>query len=177
MNQDRIARRASLLTHLATALLILIPLGVAILLANGGVTAQSVQAHYQISVMPNDPGTGPLLVWCAVEGMKLAVLLWIIWQVRAWLSACAMGAVFTSGTARLVQRIGAALLGLAALHIVGYSVVTVALTWHNPPGQRALAIGFGSTEIILVLAAGLVTLFGWIQAEAARISLENESFV
>lgn len=177
MKSDRIAQRAGLLAHLATALLVVLPLGAAWALATGGVTADTLRANYSIQIMQDDPGAVPLLIWFTVEAAKLALLMWIIWCVRTWLRACARGQVFTGQTARYVQRIGSGLLVLATAHIVGHTVIVAALTWANPPGQRAFSISFGSTELFLLLTAGLMTLFGWIQAEAARLAAENERFV
>ncbi|MEM6371360.1 MAG: hypothetical protein AAF727_01070 [Pseudomonadota bacterium] len=177
MTADRIAQRAKRLALFATALLIVIPLGALFLFATGGVTPDSLQDAYGIAQMPDVLAPGPTLVWSAVEATRLALLFWVIWTVRVWLRACASGAVFAGSTAQHVQRIGTALLALAAAQIIGHTIAVAALTWGNPPGARSLAIAFGSTEMILVLAAGLVTLFGWIQSEAARMSAENESFV
>ena len=127
--------------------------------------------------MPDDPGTGPLLIWAGVEAARMGLLLWVLWCVRAWLLACQSGQIFAGSTAVHVQRIGTGLLLLAVAHVVGDTAIIAALTWNNPVGQRSLSIGFGSTEILLFLAAGLMTLFGWIQSEAARLSAENEGFV
>jgi len=177
MKMERIARRARLLAGLTTTLMIAVPLIVLAVLAIGGIDAQALRQTYNISVMPDDPGTGPIFVWLAVEAVRLALFLWVLWCVRGWMIACARAQVFAGATARHVQRIGTGLILLAVAHVVGNTIIVAALTWNNPAGERTLAVGFGSTEVLLMLAAGLVTLFGWIQAEAARISAENEGFV
>ncbi|MEX0370528.1 MAG: hypothetical protein AB3N09_07840, partial [Tateyamaria sp.] len=160
-----------------TALMIAIPLILLTVLATGGVDTETLRTSYNISQMPDDPGTGPTLIWLGVETMRLTIFLWVLWCVRSWLMACARGLVFAGETARYVQRIGTGLLVLAAAHVIGNTIIIAALKWNNPAGERSLAIGFGSTEVLLLLAAGLVTLFGWIQSEAARLSAENEGFV
>ena len=177
MKLDKIARRARILAMATLALMIVIPLAAVVVLATGGVDADTLRATYGITLMPDDPGAGPTLVWLGVEVLRLALLLWVLWCLRGWLVACARGQVFSGHTARHVQRIGAGLMALAIAHVVGNTVIIAALTWNNPVGQRSLAIGFGSTEVLLLLAAGLMTLFGWIQSEAARLSAENEGFV
>lgn len=177
MKSDRISQRARLLSHLATALLVILPASVVWVLATQGATPDALRTAYGIRVMPDDPGPVPILIWAAVEGVKLALLMWIIWSVRTWLRACASGQVFSNQTARDVQCIGAGLLGLTTAHILGHPIIVAALTWANPPGQRVLSISLGSTELFLLLTAGLMTLFGWIQAEAAELAAENERFV
>jgi hypothetical protein len=177
MHSRRISRRARLLSHLATALLVALPMGAVTVLAMGAVTPDALRMAYGVSVMPDTLATGPTLTLIGVEALKMAVFLWVIWCVRAWLIACADGRVFEAHSARHIQRIGTGLLVLAVAHIIGHTVIVGALTWGNPVGQRALAIRFGSTELFLLLTAGLMTLFGWIQAEAARLAAENEGFV
>lgn len=177
MNTDRISKRARLLSALATALLLVIPAGAALIMATGGFDVESLRAAYGVQVTPDVLATGPTLIWFAVEVVKLAVLLWVIWCARAWLLACAGGRVFSGQTARRIQQIGIGLIGLAVAHVVGHTIAVLALTWGNPAGERALTISFGSTELFLLLAAGLVTLFGWIQAEAAQLDAENKGFV
>ena len=177
MNTDRISHRARQLSYLATACLFLVPLGALIILATGGVTNDALRASYAIQKMPDELGLGPLAIWLGVEAVRMGLLLWVIWCLRTWLVACASGAVFAGTTALHVQRIGVGLLCLAGAHIIGHPIVVAALTWGNPVGERSLSVAFGSAEVFLILAAGLVTLFGWIQSEAARLAAENESFV
>lgn len=177
MATDLIAKRAALFSHLATALLLILPCAAVWVLATQGISPEALRQALGISVMPDDPGAGPILIWALVEATRLALLMWVIWSVRAWLRACASGRVFADRTARDVQRIGAGLLALTAAHILGHTISVAALTWGNPVGERVLSVRLGSTELFLLLAAGLMTLFGWIQAEAARLAAENERFV
>ncbi|WP_299685257.1 DUF2975 domain-containing protein [uncultured Tateyamaria sp.] len=177
MTTERIARRARVLAAVTTVLIGVVPLAVLIVLASAGADAEALRTAYGIKVMPDDPDVGPTMVWLGVEALRLGLFLWILWCVRGWLTACGRGQVFAGQTARHVQRIGTGLLMLAVAHVLGNTIIIAALTWNNPAGQRSLAIGFGSTEVLLLLAAGLMTLFGWIQSEAARLSAENEGFV
>lgn len=177
MEMTRIARRARLLAGVMVAMMIALPVAAVAVLATGGVDSETLRTTYGIRTMPDDIGTGPTFVWLWVETLRMALVLWVLWSVRRWLVACARGAIFAADTARHVQRIGSGLLVLAAAHVIGNTVIVAALTWHNPAGQRSLAVGFGSAEVLLILAAGLMTLFGWIQSEAARLSAENEGFV
>ncbi|WP_415922230.1 hypothetical protein [Tateyamaria sp. SN6-1] len=177
MAEDRISRRARILAVATTVLMILVPITALIALGTGSIDADTLRATYGVTTLPDDIGTGPTFVWITVEAVRMALFLWLLWLVRSWLRACASGQVFAGHTARQVQRIGAGLLALAAAHIVGNTIIIAALTWNNPPGERSLAIGFGSADCLMLLAAGLMTLFGWIHAEAARLSAENEGFV
>ena len=177
MKMDHITRRARILAAMTTVFMILVPVTGLIVLATGGVDRDTLRATYGVTQMPEVLAAGPTFVWIGVEAARMALFLWVLWRVRGWLIACGDGAVFAGQTARHVQRIGTGLVALAVAHVLGNTIIVAALTWDNPVGQRSLSIGFGSSECLLLLAAGLMTLFGWIQAEAARLATENESFV
>lgn len=177
MQQDRFSSKARMLAHLATAFMIAAPIGAVMLLASGAVDNGALQRAYQIQTMPADPGVIPLLIWFAVEALRFGLFLWVIFSMRGWLMACAKGAVFAGRTARRVRDMGTGLMLLALAHLVGHTVIVLALTWNNPTGARSLSVSIGSMELLLLLAAGLVSLFGWVQGEAARLSQENQSFV
>ena len=51
------------------------------------------------------------------------------------------------------------------------------LTWHNPPGQRRLVLGFGWEDYLCLLFGGLLFAVSWAMAEARRLETENASFV
>ncbi|MEX0369549.1 MAG: hypothetical protein AB3N09_02900, partial [Tateyamaria sp.] len=61
MTTERIVRRARLLAGATTALMIAIPLILLTVLATGGVDTETLRTSYNISQMPDDPGTGPTL--------------------------------------------------------------------------------------------------------------------
>ncbi|WP_299294715.1 hypothetical protein [uncultured Tateyamaria sp.] len=177
MSMDRLSRRARYLAWVTTAVMVLLPLGTVVFVASGGVDSAMLRAHYGVAVMPEALQPGPTLVWLGVEAARMALLLWIMWCVRRWLVLCSGDQALSPRAAQFVVRAGTGLMVLALAHVAGNTVIVGALTWDNPAGQRALSIGFGSTEILLVLAGCLVTLFGWIQFEAARLRAENEAFV
>lgn len=177
MNDTAISRRALLLSHIVTGAMVLLPVGAIVAFATKGVTPEALQVSYGITIMPAQIAPVPTLVWFAVEAVKMGVLIWVLWCLRTWLMACAQGQVFAARSSRHIQRIGFGLVLLGGAHVLGHTIAVLALTWGNPVGQRSLAIALGSTELVLFFAAGLVTLFGWIQAEAARLASENEGFV
>jgi len=177
VKMEQITRRTRRLATLTTAFMVLVPLASLFGLAVDGVDMDALRTAYGITLMPDVLSVGPTLVWAGVEAGRMLLFLWVLWCVRGWFLACAGGAIFAGQTARHVQRIGTALVVMAVAHVLGNTVIVAALTWDNPAGQRSLAVGFGSTECLLLLAAGLMTVFGWIQSEAARLNAENEEFV
>ncbi|MEL6782697.1 MAG: hypothetical protein AAFO51_09990, partial [Pseudomonadota bacterium] len=88
MSIERIARRARLMARLITYLIVAIPLTALIALGSGAADTEALQMIYGLSLVPNDLGTGPTLVWIGVETLRLALFMWVLWGVRGWLVAC-----------------------------------------------------------------------------------------
>jgi hypothetical protein len=53
------------------------------------------------------------------------------------------------------------------------ALLSVVLTWHNPPGQRVMSISFTGTNFGVVLIALLIVLISWIMLEAYKIKEEQ----
>ena len=58
--------------------------------------------------------------------------------------------------------------------IFNKTVLIVAQTINNPPGERVLSIGFTSDHVKLLLVAGIVMIIGMVMDEGRKINDENE---
>lgn len=69
-------------------------------------------------------------------------------------------------------------MALAALaKPIGYTVMTLLLTWNAPPGMRQLAIQINSDMLIMALFAATVAALGWAMEKAAVVAEENSQFI
>ncbi|GGX58177.1 hypothetical protein GCM10007385_28470 [Tateyamaria omphalii] len=177
MQDTLITRRARQFEWATIGLLGLLVIAAVVAIADGGLSVTDLREEYDTKHFPETPSAWAITLWRTIEIASYALLLWVLWCVRGWLSACANGDTFHSDTARRVIRIGQGLLALAIVEIISHTVIILALTWDNPTGERTLSITIDGTGMFLVLAACLLTLFGYIQSEAARLMAENEAFV
>lgn len=177
MQNFRFERRARQFEWVTLGVMALLLLVTPIALADGALSLDRLRADYDTPFFPDAPSIWAIALWRGVEITSFALLLWVLWCLRLWLAACADGDTFHSDTARRVLRIGQGLLLLAVFEVLSHTAIILALTWNNPPGQRSLAITLDGTELFLLLSAGLLTLFGYIQSEAARLTAENREFV
>jgi hypothetical protein len=69
------------------------------------------------------------------------------------------------------------LLLYAALSPLFRAVIGVIVTLGNESGQRVLAIGIGSQDVIVALIAALLIVLGHVMAEAALIADDNRQIV
>ena len=70
--------------------------------------------------------------------------------------------------------------GFFASVVTGFFVamaISVVLTLGAPAGQRALAVGLGSNELITLLFAGMVWQIAAVMSRAVALAEENAQFV
>lgn len=177
MQDTLIARRARQFEWATIGLLVLLVVAAVIAIADGGLSVADLREEYDTRHFPETPSAWAITLWRTIEIASYTLLLWVLWCVRGWLAACANGETFQGDTARRVIRIGQGLLALAIVEIVSHTAIILALTWNNPAGERTFSIAIDGTGMFLILAACLLTLFGYIQSEAARLMAENREFV
>lgn len=103
-----------------------------------------------------------------------AAALWQLWQ----LFACyGRQQVFTVRAVGHLRRFSWALLVLAAVEPVSRALMSVAISWDNPPGKRMLMLTLGSNDYQLLLCAAVFVTVAHVMAQALRVAEENEQFV
>lgn len=177
MQDTLITRRARQFEWATICLFGLLLVVAVIAIAEGGLSVAELREDLDIENFPETPAAWAIAFWRTVELASFGLLLWVLWCVRGWLAACADGDTFEIETARRVLRIGQGLLALAIVDFLSHTFIVLALTWNNPDGQTSLSIEFDGASLFLLLAAALLTLFGYIQSEAARLMAENKAFV
>ncbi|APX12884.1 hypothetical protein [Tateyamaria omphalii] len=177
MQETLIAKRARQFEWATIGLLVVLALAAIIAIADGGLSVADLRDDYDIKNFPDTPTLWAITLWRVIEIASYILLLWVLWSVRGWLAACANGDTFQLDTARRVLRIGQGLLALAVVEILGNTIIILAVTWNNPAGERTLSIALDGSGLFTLLAAALLTLFGYIQSEAARLMAENREFI
>jgi len=56
-------------------------------------------------------------------------------------------------------------------------VLSVAVTWANPPGHKELSLDLSGAQVVNLLGAGILWVIASAMARAATIARENEQFV
>jgi hypothetical protein len=113
----------------------------------------------------------------ALSCAHLGLLCWALWTARGLFARFAQGEMLEAQTGRDLRSIGGLVAAYAVLTPVAKSLITVALTLGNPPGQRMLAVALGTNEVILAVLGALIFVLGHAMAEAARIADDNRQIV
>ncbi|NNJ75133.1 MAG: DUF2975 domain-containing protein [Anderseniella sp.] len=105
------------------------------------------------------------------------LLLYGLWQVRAFFELYRSGDLFPSGAGFYIKRFGQALVGIAVAQIVAGAAISAVLTAHLPDGQGMLAVNLSSTNLATLVIAALIMMMGRLLDEASTIAEENRSIV
>lgn len=115
------------------------------------------------------------IVATTLPGMLLA----LYGLLQAWhlFGAYGRGAVFGREAGVRLRRLGWVFIATAFVRPAAETLLVLLLSWHNPPGQRRLVLGFGWEDYLCLLFGGLLFAVSWAMVEAARIETENAGFV
>ncbi|HEY9161161.1 MAG TPA: DUF2975 domain-containing protein [Desulfomonilia bacterium] len=81
--------------------------------------------------------------------------------------------IFTEGSVKCLRSLGRLILWLFAAGIVQQPLMSMALTLHNPPGQRIIRLGLSSDDIKILLIGIVVVLIAWVMDEG-RVLYEEQ---
>lgn len=117
-------------------------------------------------------------VWIVATALP-GVLLALYGLLQAWhlFGAYGRGVVFGREASVRLRRLGWAFTSSAFVRPAADTVLVLLLTWHNPPGQRRLVLGFDWENYLCLLFGGLLFAVSWAMVEATRIETENAGFV
>jgi len=101
----------------------------------------------------------------------------LLWQLWSLFGEYLRGAVFSPRALACLRRFGALLLALSVAQPLSQTLMSVAVSWDNPPGQRVVMLTLSSNDYALVLGALVFMAIARVMTEAARVAEENEGFV
>jgi Protein of unknown function (DUF2975) len=100
--------------------------------------------------------------------------LWHLWRL---IGRYAQGDVFGPPAMAALDRFARGLLALVLAQIAARTLMSVALTWDYPPGQRVLSVGLGSNDYMLLLFAAVLVAITRVMHHAASIAEDNAGFI
>lgn len=171
-NLGRIRRISRAFDILCTALMGLVPLGLAAywLLLND-------LPHSMYAPLPTAPsaplGTGLRLLGFLVTMIPCGVLLYALTRLRRLFALYRKGIIFDRQNVACYRDLGKALLCWSGAAFLQTPLLSMILTLPNPPGTRLLMLGVGSGELDCLFLGGLVLLISWVMDEGRRLDEEQ----
>lgn len=176
MNElKRIRRVSGVMKGVCTAAVIAIPIALSVFWAL--VTPQALLAFpgvtYDIAALT--PLTRSLAF--LVTMIPGAISVYGLMALRRLFDAYRQGAIFAAGNALYLRAFAVSVVAAAIAKMAMVPVVSVVLSWHNPPGTRALSIAISSDDIGALFAGLLFLVVAWIMAEAQRLAEDHAQIV
>lgn len=104
-------------------------------------------------------------------------LSWGLWRLAEALQHFREGRPFALAAATGMRDFAVGVFVCTITKLVAGALLSVALSWDAPAGQKQLAISVSSDMLLMLLVGAVLTLVGWALAEAAAIAEENAQFV
>lgn len=155
--------------------LMLVSLPASVLLSSDGVHPLGLATQIGLNdAVPTDAAR-----WraAAVTLLPMGAGLFALWQLWQLFARYRRGDVLSAGSAAVLGRFAWGVVALAAAQLVGRTLMSVALTLDNPPGQRELRITLASDDFVLLLLGAVLVAVARVMVEAARAAEENRAFV
>lgn len=171
----RIRRVSAVMKGVCTAGIAAIPIAVSVFWAL--VTPEALRAYpgvnYDIAALP--PATRMLaFLLTMIPGL---ISLYGLLALRRLFDAYRRGALFAAGNALCLRTFAFSIVVATVAKMLMIPVMSVVLSWHNPPGNRALSIAINSDDLGALFAGFLFLVVAWIMAEAQRIAEDNAQIV
>lgn len=113
----------------------------------------------------------------AVTLLPVGLGLALLWQLWSLFGEYLRGDVFGSRALTCLRRFATLLFALSLAQPLAEALMSIAISWDNPPGQRQVLVAISSDNYALVLGALVFMAIARVMTEAARVAEENEGFV
>lgn len=173
----RVRRVSRAMSVLCTVGMIGLPIALAVVWTDPWETGWPYAAMRELNINPKTmPGYVPY-VGFLITLIPIGAVIFGLMRLRDLFRLYATGRIFAPESARCLKHFAVAVLLQAILQPITGAALSVLLTLNNPPGQRQLAISFGSNEFGALIIGGLILTIAWIMGESARIAEENAQIV
>ena len=171
---ERVRRVSRLMRLICTLAIFVIPLGLAGLWATFDLWAASHPELMHLGKLARPMPAPILLSGFLISMIPGSIALFAVWRLRRLFGLYAGGEIFTAGNVRCLRDFALAVMGLALAKPVTGALLSVVLTLANPPGQRQLAIQFGSSEVTTLFVGGVFLTIAWVM-DAGREMAEDSA--
>jgi len=159
------------LTFIALPILLIIfwikmPSSVSTIAANHGVTISYIPEGLKIL---HPLSTSTKILGFVISLIPLSVNLFILYFLIYLFKSFEKCEFFSRQSVSCIKYIGYVLFIGQLVSPIYQALLSAALTWHNPPGERMVSISFSGTNLGILLTALLMILVSWIMTEGHKI--------
>ena len=122
------------------------------------------------------PGAS-LLAGFAISLLPAGLTIFALERLRRLFGCYAQGVIFAAANSRHLRSFALSVIGLALLQPLTVALLSVALSWGNPPGQRMLTLSFGTPEISMLFVGTVFLVIAWIMELGRELAEEQAQIV
>ncbi|WP_282605873.1 DUF2975 domain-containing protein [Pelagibius sp. Alg239-R121] len=176
-NLNRIQRAGRVMSGLCLLIIFALPLILALVWTNLEHLGPEVLAQLPSQVRFEALGPGTLLLGFAINLLPVIVLIYGLIQLRRLFTSYSQGIIFSSEQAGRLRKFALASILSVCVQILSNSLLSVVLTFNNPPGNRQLAVSLSSDQLGTIFLGAVFLVIAWIMGEASRIAEDNAQIV
>ncbi len=109
-----------------------------------------------------------------ITAISTSVSLLMIYYVIKLFKLYESGTIFSLQNVKCIKRAGGLLMISQVITQLCNTLLTLILTWGNPPHHQMLELTFSGGNIGLVLVGLMVLVVGWVMTEAVKLRHEQE---
>jgi len=108
-----------------------------------------------------------------VELIPISLSMWAFYNLIKVFKNYEKGEVFLAENSRFIRLTGYAILLNQLTAPFQEALITLAVTFQNPVGERLISMSFGTSQLEKIVVAGLIILISWIMEEAQILKDEE----
>ncbi|MBI5112354.1 MAG: DUF2975 domain-containing protein [Rhodovulum sp.] len=170
----RLSRRMEWVTTLGIVLIVVL-MGLAVAIPDWSRNLLTSRLGQTGAGLPIEPG-GQIAV-ALIYAVPVGLMVWGLWHVRALFRDFAAGRIFTIEAARHLRLFGLSVLLQGPLGPLTATLLGLALSLGNPPGQRLLVLTLSINDYVALVVGGVMLAIAAVLREAVRLADENASFI
>ncbi|MGQ3892811.1 DUF2975 domain-containing protein [Legionella sp. CNM-4043-24] len=114
------------------------------------------------------------LIILAIQLLPLSITVLICHQLAGLFHLYGQGYLFEESNIRLIKAISIYMIAGELVHIIYQPLITAALTFNNPVGERFATISLSTTNIATLITAAIILIASWIVKEAQLLKADAQ---
>lgn len=109
-----------------------------------------------------------------IEALPLSVTVLIYHHLSKLFGLYERGFLFEQANIRLIKKIGILMIAGEGIALFFQPMMSVALTFNNPVGERVISIALGATNATTLVTGFIILVASWVVQEAHQLSADAQ---
>ena len=133
-----------------------------------------IESNAPIQNFTQLPLTSTTRLWALLASLlPCSVLMYALKQLIGLFRRYEQADIFSVLTVSYYQKLGYVFFYWALASFIYRGLISVALSFNNPPGERVLTLSFGGMDMLVILCGFVVLIISWVMKEAQKIADEH----